>query len=187
MNGFDESGSVLNLLAASAFQYLIDAGYKVSSVNEATVDLLFGHAGVRIAMDFRAFELDVGVLVNDDYYSLREILSADGLDPDDVKLKACHSWDEVREALGIAAPLLLSRGARLLRGDPTFVDLLNLRRRQWARNFELEQLARRLRPKAEEAFRRGAYSEAAEFYGQMKDMLTPSELKKLEIAVKRSS
>jgi len=42
-----------------------------------------------------------------------------------------------------------------------------------------------LRPKADDAFRRGDYREAAELYERIQPRLTPAEKKKLSIARQR--
>jgi hypothetical protein len=42
-----------------------------------------------------------------------------------------------------------------------------------------------LRPRADEAFRRGNYQEAAELYERIRPRLTPAELKKLAVARER--
>jgi hypothetical protein len=51
--------------------------------------------------------------------------------------------------------------------------------------YALDVLVNQLRPKAEEAFRRGDYRNAAELYERIRSRLTAAELKKLAIATER--
>lgn len=48
-------------------------------------------------------------------------------------------------------------------------------------------IANSVRPRAEAAFRSGRYEAAAELYSLIREVLTPSELKKLDLALRRST
>ena len=77
-------------------------------------------------------------------------------------------------------------GTAALRGDPLFFSELEKKRKVWADDYWLDGLARQLRPKAEEAFRRGDYTAAVDLYDRIRTRLSPAEIKKLAIAKERS-
>jgi hypothetical protein len=76
-------------------------------------------------------------------------------------------------------------GTAALRADPQFFAMLEKQRKQWSEEYALDVLTDQLRPQADEAFHRGDYSKAAELYAQIRDRLTPAEIKKLALAEKR--
>lgn len=73
-----------------------------------------------------------------------------------------------------------------LNGDTHFYALLETERKRRSKAYALEVLAGNVRPQAEEAFRRGDYALAVELYSQIKECLSPAELKKLSMAERRA-
>jgi hypothetical protein len=90
------------------------------------------------------------------------------------------------EGLARSAELVKRYRQRALRGDPEFFVVLGHQRQSWADEYAVEVIERQIHPRADEAFRRGNYREAAELYERIRPALTPVELKKLEIAKERS-
>ena len=76
-------------------------------------------------------------------------------------------------------------GQRAIQGDLEFYADLEIKRKSWVHEYALDVLVNQLRPKAEEAFRRGDYRNAAELYERIRSRLTAAELKKLAIATER--
>lgn len=93
--------------------------------------------------------------------------------------------EEVSAGLKELSALVRRYGARVLQADRPFCLKLEKQRERWADEYALDVLETQLRPQAEQAFRRGDYSRAAELYGRIRERLTPAEAKKLAIADER--
>ena len=63
---------------------------------------------------------------------------------------------------------------------------LRRQRESWSVDYALDVLAEQIRPQAEAAFRGRQYREAAKLYERIAKRLTPTELKKLGMARRRS-
>jgi hypothetical protein len=84
------------------------------------------------------------------------------------------------------ADLVRRYGERALRNDPACYEVLRQQQKVSVEQYWLDMRCRQVRPKAEAAFREGRYREAAELYREIRAGLTPTEIKKLAIAEKRS-
>ena len=92
----------------------------------------------------------------------------------------------VRKVVQAASEGLSRYGVAALAGDQaTFSSLEQLRAERIAAMVR-DSIAVQVRPKAEAAFRRRDYKEAATLYFSIEDSLSPVERKKLEIAKKRA-
>jgi hypothetical protein len=89
-------------------------------------------------------------------------------------------------ALEELGSLLKRYGASAVRGDPHFFSTLEEKRKVWVEEYWLDGLARQVRPQAEEAFRLGDYTKAAELYSRFRSRLSSVEAKKLEFAEGRA-
>lgn len=90
--------------------------------------------------------------------------------------------ETVRRGLADAAALLAEFGAAALRGDSqVFAELLE-QRHQKGRDLHLDGLASQLRPEAASAFRERRFADVVTLLGQIRSLLTPAELKKLDYA-----
>ena len=76
-------------------------------------------------------------------------------------------------------------GKEALEGNSKFFALLDKQRKVWRKKYALDVLASQTRPKAHEAFRQRDYAKAADLYSQIKECLTPTEVRKLNLAKKR--
>lgn len=90
------------------------------------------------------------------------------------------------DALEELSSLLRRCGMAALRGDLQFFSALAKQRKQWSEDYALDGLAEQLRPRADEAFRRGEYAAAAKLYECIRGRLSPAEVKKLALAQTRS-
>jgi hypothetical protein len=176
-----------SVLARAAFSFLLELEFK--EVESSSSHLLFrkGVVDVNIYHGRRSFEIGAGVSIRGEHYSFSEILAA--VDPAAAKqysVRSGRSLNDLVLALDEVASLLRQHATRALIGDPTLVVLLSQHRLRWSESLELDVLARQLRPKAEDAFRRGDYSMAAHLYGRIRTKLSPSEERKLSIAEVRA-
>ncbi|HEY2560159.1 MAG TPA: hypothetical protein VGI48_10665 [Caldimonas sp.] len=171
-----------------AFSFLVDEGFTEIEARPTLVRYRNGDGDVEVDIYHgrQSYEVGGGVTIFGLRYAMSEIMRAS--DPDMAK--------EYRNAVattpeGVAAGLkelsaLMQRyGSAALLGDPRFFSVLEEGRRQWAQEFALDVLVGQLRPQAEEAFRRGDYSMAAELYGRIRERLSPAEAKKLALAEER--
>ena len=82
--------------------------------------------------------------------------------------------------------LMQRYGNAALQGDPQFFSTLAEKHKVKVEEYWRDGLAGQLRPRADEAFHRGDYAKAAELYAQIRDRLSPAEVKKLQITEERS-
>jgi hypothetical protein len=133
-----------------------------------------------------SYEIAASISYVDVRYEFTDIVRA--VDPKAAQ-SYCHAQtstpDGVIDALKELASLMKRYGTIALRGDPLFFLELNKKREIWADDYWLNRLARQLRPKAEEAFRRGDYAVAVDFYGRIRECLSSAEMKKLIFAEER--
>lgn len=134
----------------------------------------------------RSYEVGAGITGHGVRYSISEIVVAnDPIATHPHHPRVARTPDSIGPALEELCALMKLHGAKALSDDPSFFSMLQRHRDQWAKNLELDVLARQLRPKAEEAFRLGQYAAAANLYGRIRTRLTPAEAKKLAIAESR--
>ncbi|MGB9154635.1 MAG: hypothetical protein WCD70_16295 [Alphaproteobacteria bacterium] len=146
--------------------------------NDLEIDVYHGRS---------SYELGFGVTRNGVRYSLGELIRAtDPKAAEQYKNYAATAQSALNEGLDILAKEVQLYAANALRDDPKFFVTLESQRHLWAEKYALEVLERQLKPKAEEAFRQGRYREAYELYERIKSRLTPTELKKLNIAKVRA-
>jgi len=135
----------------------------------------------------QSFEIGFHIGHAGEHYSMSEIIRVtDPAAADQYRNAAATTPAELVSAVDRLAVLVSRYGERALRDDPAFFTELNRQLKSWSDAYALEVLAQQLRPKAEAAFREGRYREAAELYGRIHARLSPTELKKLDIARERS-
>lgn len=134
-----------------------------------------------------SYELGFEVGHENELFAMSELIRAS--DPDAAERyrnPVATTQAELVSGLQLLAELIRRYGDRALRNDPSFFELLRRQRKSWSEQYALDVLAEQVRPKAEAAFREGRYREAAELYGQIRARLGAAELKKLDVAMKRS-
>lgn len=169
-----------------AFSFLIDIGFieKESSPKVAK----FQNSDVQVVIYFgqSSYEIHVIFIFEDKEFSLGEILSAKNERlREKFRYPAATTSEEVEKALLKLSQLCKDYCEEALRGDPQFYKSLEINRKIWSQDYELEVLCEQLRPEAEDAFRNHNYTKAVELYSRIRKALTPSEQKKLSIAERK--
>lgn len=90
--------------------------------------------------------------------------------------------EDLVTGLAEVAKTLTSYGQDVLRGDSVTLEALSRQRKDWAQSYAAEIEYRNTAPLAAEAFQRKDYKTAARLYERIIEMLSPSELKKLDYA-----
>jgi predicted P-loop ATPase len=136
----------------------------------------------------QSYEIGAGVTISGMRYSISEIIRVSV--PERFKqfrYAMATTPESVTKALEEISSLMQRFGKAALTGDPEFIATLTTQREQWSKEYALEVLAEQLRPKASEAFQKKDYSTAAEIYTNIRESLSPTELKKLNYAIKHSN
>lgn len=134
-----------------------------------------------------SYEIGAGISYLGTRYAMAEIIRA--VDPEAAKKYGgalTSTAEGVVAGLAELSSLMRRYGIAALRGDPRFFSMLAEKNKVWIEDYWLDGLARQLRPQADEAFHRGDYAKAVELYAQIRDRLSPAEIKKLQIAEERS-
>ena len=171
------------------FAFLNELGFSEIEALPTLIRYQKGEVEVDVHHGRRSYEIGAGISYLGTRYAIAEIIRA--ADPEVAKRYGGGALTST--AKGVVAGLeelssLMQRyGAAALRGDPQFFSTLAEKNKVWIADYWLDGLAQQLRPQADEAFHRGDYSKAAELYAQIRGRLTPSEIKKLQIAEERSN
>jgi len=171
-----------------SFIFLNDLGFSEVEVLPTLVRYQKDSVEVDIYHGRRSYEIGAGVSVFGSRYTISEIIEAS--DPEafmQFRYAMTATPEGVATALKELGSLLKLYGSAVLRGESKFVSMLEKQRKQWSQAFALDTLARQLRPKANEAFRRKDYSTAADLYSRIRERLSPAEIKKLGVAEDRCS
>ena len=170
-----------------AFLFLEEIGFIEVEAVPTLMRYQKGDVEVDVYHGRQSYEVGAGVTAFGVRYAMSEIIRAS----DPVAAKAYRNAVATTPA-GIAdgleelSSLMRRYGSDALRGDREFFSVLAKQREQWSEDYALDVLADQLRPRAEEAFRRGDYVMAAELYARIKGRLTQAEVKKLAVAQSRS-
>ena len=170
----------------AAFAFLIEMGFVEVEALPTLVRYRKGDVEVDIYHGRQSYEVGAGVTTSGTRYAMSEIVRA--VDPDAAKgYRNAVATMPAGIAAGLEelATLMQRYGSGALGGERDFLAALEKQREQWSEAYALDVLADQLRPRAEDAFRRGDYSQAAELYGRIRDRLSPVEVKKLMLAEER--
>ena len=182
----DRSGFRFPEQVHAAFGFLNSMGFTEVEVLPTLVRYQNKGLEVEIFHGRRSYEVDAGITGHGVRYSIAEVVEVDGPGATHkYRPRVARTPDALAPALEELCRMMKIHGARALGDDPMFFSMLARHRDQWAKDLELDVLARQLRPKAEEAFRLGHYEFAANLYGRFRARLTPAEAKKLAIAESR--
>jgi hypothetical protein len=174
--------------ARDAFQFLTDAGFAVVETSPTLVRYSKDEVEIDIYHGRQSYEIGGGVTLAGTRYAMSEIIrSADFELANRYRDSVATTPDEIDVGLERLAGLMRYCNLGVLRAEQQFIATLERLRTKWAEEYALDVLAVQLRPQADEAFRRGAYEEAAKLYGQFRERLSSAEAKKLSLAQKRSS
>lgn len=169
-----------------AFLFLTDEGFMEEKALPTLVRYRKDNVEVDVYHGRQSYEIGGGVTLSGSRYAMSEIVRA--TDPEAAKNyrnAVATTVEGVAAGIKELSVLMQRYGAAALRGEPQFFSLLEKQRKQWAEEYALDVLASQLRPQAEDAFRRGDYSKAAELYSRIRKRLSPAETKKFSLAEKR--
>lgn len=169
------------------FSFLGDLGFSEVESLPTIVRYRKGDLELHVYHGRQSFEIGFEVGRQGVRYSMSELIRAN--DPEIAERYrdyAAITAEGVAEGLTQLEGLVKCYGERALRGDPEFFTTLENQRKVWVEGYELDVLAKQLRPKAEAAFQHGDYREAAALYEKIRSRLSATELKKLELARARA-
>jgi len=170
------------------FAFLEDLGFSIVEQSTTLVRYRKGNLEVDVYHGRQSYELGFELIHHGVRCSMSEILAF--TDPEIAKQYrnfAAITQEGLNGGLARLAGLAKRCAQRALASDPEFFQALEKRRKSWGERYALEVLEEQLGPKADEAFRRGNYREAAELYERIRSHLSPLELKKLAVAKERGS
>ena len=187
----DDTGQeqlLLNFVGAvrRGFVFLVDSGFTEVESSPSLVRFRKGDVDAAVYFDRVSYELGFVVSHEGVNCSLGQMIRV--VEPEAGKNYrdfAATTQDALTEGIGRLEELTKLYGQRALQGDPEFFADFEIKRKSWVHEYALEVLEGQLRPKADEAFRRGDYRDAAELYERIRPRLNAAELKKLAIATER--
>jgi hypothetical protein len=169
-----------------AFGFRTDLGFIQLMASPTIVRYRKGDVEANIYHGRQSYELGFEIGHGGAKYPMSALIGA--TDPETAKQYrnfTTSAPNALAEGLTRLAGLAKQYGQQALQGNPEAFVALEKQRKSWAEEYALEVLVDQLRPKADAAFRRDDYREAAELYEHIRPHLTPAELKKLTIAKKR--
>lgn len=191
MNNTSEQGRAkLNFanVAKVNFAFLLDLGFTEIESLPTLVRYRKDDIEVSVYHGRRSYEIGVDVTRNGVEYALTDFIGAiDDQAEKQFQMPMASTQEGVAESLVRIGELAKRYCAEALqKNDPVFFIELERKRKLRIEKYWLEMRASQVRPQAHEAFRLGAYGEAAELYKQIHPLLTEAELKKLAIAEERA-
>ncbi|MFH1816257.1 MAG: hypothetical protein ABIF28_19095 [Pseudomonadota bacterium] len=173
--------------ARERFAFLNDLGF--SEVESLPTLVRYRKDGVEVDVYHgrQSYEIGAGISGFGTRYAMAEVIrTADPATAKRYRNAVATTPEGVVAGLEELGSLMKRYGIAALRGDPQFFSALEEQRKSWSEEYALDVLADQLRPQADEAFRRGDYSTAAELYARIRSRLSPAETKKLTLAEERS-
>lgn len=175
------------LKVRGAFLFLEELGFVEAEAAPTLVRYKKACMEVDIYHGRQSYEVGVGITAFGVRYAMSEIIrSSDPAAATAYRNAAATTPEGISRCLEELSSLMMRYGARALSGDRHYFIVLAEQRKQWSESYALDVLAKQLRPRAEEAFRREDYGTAFELYARIKGRLTPAEVKKLAVAKSRS-
>jgi hypothetical protein len=187
----DYPKSAFSSAVCQRFRFLDALGYQQTELADSYVRYERGSIAVEIYHGRQSYELGVNLVRNGVSYSLEEMLELHRSYGGNATFEPFAATDQHGIEIGVdRLAAMLQSCIQLVHtgdtGDTHVYRELDQRRAAVSKNLALDVLAEQLRPKAELAFRAKDYRRAAEFYDQIRERLSLSELRKLEIAKARS-
>ena len=171
-----------------AFEFLNELGFYEVEALPTLVRYQKGGVEVDVYHGRQSYEIGAGVTAFGTRYSISEIIRA--IDPKAAKhfhYAATTTPEGLISGLEELSMLMKQYGRAAIDGDSQFFSMLENQRKVWAEEYALDVLAEQLRPQADEAFRQGDYSKAADLYSRIRKRLSPAEIKKLSLAEERQA
>ena len=183
--------SLFSNFAKDEFSFLLDRGFSLSSDSPSEVRFQSAESIICIVWDDRSGELDVYLTPlrgapEDEPYSLRDLLAMEGKDlPEAKEPFQVSEQEQLRPFLRQLADDVSKYASNALAGDRMYYRRLSEYRSRQARSLMEGMQLRQARAKANEAWGRHDYEQVIAQYESIRDHLSASELKKLEIAKNR--
>lgn len=174
--------------ARKSFAFLNDLGF--AEIESAPTLVRYRKDGIEVDVYHgrQSYEIGAGVSAFGTRYALSAIIrTTDPAAAKQYRYPAATTPEGVAAGLEELGSLMKRYCIRALSGDPQFFSELEQQRKSWSEEYALDVLAEQVRPKADDAFRRGDYSTAAELYARIRSRLSPAEIKKLTLAEERRS
>lgn len=169
------------------FSFLDDLGFSIAEVSPTHILYQKGDFEVDIYHGRQSYEIAAGIFGHGVRYAMSEIIRVTNpAVAERYRSFVATTPESVITALEELAALMKEYGVKALCGDSQFFSELEHQRKTWSEAYSLDVLAKQLRPKADNAFRRGDYAVAAELYARIRPRLSPTEIKKLTIAEERT-
>lgn len=173
--------------ASEAFAFLEGTGFSLVEASPSVVRYCKGELEANVFRDSQSYEVGFQIGYGSDKYSTSEIIRLmDKRLGDEYRDYSAADRASLSYALTRLAGLIKTYGQREISGDGSVFAALKQQRKAWSEDYALEVLAGQILPRAEEAFRKGDYAEAARLYRRIESRLSASERKKLAIAQERS-
>lgn len=174
-------------VAREKFAFLHGMGFSMSESLSTLVRYQKDDVEVDVYHGRQSYEIAAGISYLGTRYEFANIIRA--VDPTAAQQyhhPQTSTPDGVVAGLEELTSLMKNYGTAALQGDPLFFSELEKKQKVWVDDYWLDMLAGQLRPKAEEAFRCGDYTVAADLYSRIRTRLSLAEMKKLTIAEERS-
>ena len=170
------------------FSFLESRGLRASETSETYVRFAGEVADIEVFHGRQSFELGANVIRGGLKYSLTEFQMLRSSTNEDANFLVFAATDAhgVETGVGLLASALKDCIDAILLDSPDMYVELQSRREANRKKLAMDTLVSQTRPKADEAFRRGDYSRAAELYEVIREQLSPSEMRRLEIAKSRT-
>lgn len=179
----------LDLIKATsqAFAFLSDVGFTQVEAPPQIVRYRKGELEAVVYRDPSSYEVGFEIGYGAQKYSIGEVIRlVDRPLGEEYRDPSVTDQAALSPALLRLAGLVKTYAQRAIAGDQSVFGALEQQRKAMSEDYALEVLARQTRPKAEEAFRKQDYAEAARLYESIESKLSASETKKLAMAQARS-
>ena len=179
------------MLVQEKFSYLINYGFKCVQKNRRFVKYVSKFVFIEIDHDSRFGELgaNIGLIKNskENNFSIQDIVHF--LDINAYKKNytdyPAYNYDKLIDGLDWLDKLFKKYAKDFLLGDLKKFSELSAHCKEWAEKEVMDEKNKRIRIKAEEAFRNRKYDEVIRLYSLIENELKESERKKLAFSRKR--
>jgi hypothetical protein len=174
--------------ALQAFSFLKNMGFVEVSSSPTIVKYERVDLEVNVYHGRQSYEVEFEIFHAGKRYSLSELIRlAAPAEGELYRNSVATTAIAVRDGINRVRELVRQYAMTSLQGDPETFHALDRQRNEWAEALALKTLVTSLKPKAEEAFRRGHYAQAAEIYDRIRAGLSPVEVRKADLARERAT
>lgn len=172
----------------SSFDFLVALGFLEEVTSATLVTYRRGDVEFCVYHERRSSALGCEFSLAGRRYALSELIRV--MDPEAAKIYrdfVARTPAQLSTGLLQLRGLVEKYGVPALAGDAEFASELDRSSKEFVDSYELEVLARNVRPRAERAFQARDFRKAAKLYESIRFALTSVELKKLELAARRAA